>query len=198
MKDRITTVVGFTRCGTSLMMRLLDAHGIEAFCEERASFEAPNSVHRLPVYWQWLKNLEGKCVKILEPQRWTPPPGLPYDFIWMQRDPYQQACSQLKFLKMAAGFSIRDDEDTRSRMAMGIMSDTPVVKQLLRNYDKARFHQVHFEELISTPMPVMEKVFEFVGVPMDADKVKSIIIPRNTDNYDGFLEPELKRAAETV
>lgn len=97
-KRPIVVVAGITRCGSSLMMRMLDHGGMEVVADNTIAYE-DGRVLGLPLLHEWLKDCRGKAVKLLDLHHFTPPSGLPYVFIFLLRDPKEQAKSIKKFMK---------------------------------------------------------------------------------------------------
>ena len=64
----IVVVTGFGRCGSSLAMRMLCAGGMPVTTDNRDSFE-DERVMRLPGDTRWLRECEGRALKVLDPYR---------------------------------------------------------------------------------------------------------------------------------
>ena len=90
----ITVVAGFGRCGSSLVMQMLAAGGMRTPYSSFPSYEIPHGIKVL------MGELYGGAVKILDPHVHQPPKGHVYRFIWLDRDPVQQAKSMAKFWKV--------------------------------------------------------------------------------------------------
>lgn len=96
-------VCGFGRCGTSMLMEMLAAGGIEP-----AGNTAPRS-HELLLGGEGLQDvvprlaatgdLDGHTVKLLDyALRWPIPTGPNWSFVWLDRDHVEQARSTMKLL----------------------------------------------------------------------------------------------------
>ena len=159
MTDKtITVVTGFTRCGTTLMMRMLHAGGIQPYAETLYGYET-NEAIGLPANHKWIEKVHGMAVKILEPLHHIPPRGFDYRFILMVRNPKEQAKSQIKFIR-AAGQPVNDSRDVRRRLQASLENDLPKMIRLLQGYH-CPLLIVRFEDLIKQPLAQAMRVSEF-------------------------------------
>ena len=96
-------VAGLGRCGSSLVMQILSAAGLPCL-GEYPSFEcdAVNIGRDIPK----LLSMRGTAMKILDPHQSEWPVRFDAKIIWLNRDPTNQAKSQIKFLRLASGMSI--------------------------------------------------------------------------------------------
>ena len=183
----ITVVTGSSRCGTSLMMRMLHAGGVPVYCEPGnvgISFETNQAV-RLPAAHAWLNECEGKAVKILEPTTFRPPSGPTYRFILMQRDVWEQAKSQVKFLRVVGGIRAVRMEDV-PRLARGLVQDYPKMLEFLQGLGLVL--PLRFEEVLAEPGLMARTVQAFLGRPLDTDKMAAQVFPRDPRCLKGLLE----------
>lgn len=184
----VTVVTGFSRCGTSLMMQMLQAGGYPTFSDHTVSYETDHALE-LPENTTWLKQCEGKAVKILEPQSHTPPAGLDYRFLWMRRNAREQAKSQLKFMRLVGGFDMPSSRSQVLAMAAGIKRDTPAALALLRGLGRTMV--VEFEELLARPGPVSAAVARYLGANMDLARMVATVRRRPPECLPGLLELQL-------
>jgi hypothetical protein len=172
MKDVITVVSGFGRCGSTLMMRLIHAAGIPVVADSMEGGLEYGPALKLPKESEWLKGCIGKAVKILDPQRYTPPAGLPYRFIWLDRDPTQQAKSRSM---------VRDRP-----LAIGAMQKLSKEVAVFR-----------FEDLIESPNVQCLRLVNWLDAPASGSLLASIIRKRGTDclSYMAELDDLKARSA---
>ncbi len=189
MTDRPTLLVsGLGRCGTSLMMQMLDAGGYPVF-GSWPDYEAP-IMRELPANADgWRELAEGKAIKVLDPHRWTPPGGR-YLAIWLDRDLNQQVASQLKLIGEARSRQKR--RAFASGLARGRTSAVATLDRI-----GASVLRTSFEDLISRPHPTLERIDRFLGGGFDVEAMVRQIVPRSPRNYPGLLEHELVMRAET-
>lgn len=190
-KKAIVVVTGSSRCGTSLMMRMLQAGGVPVFVDKdggipnEVAFETDHAL-TLPEQTAWLDECEGKAVKILEPLRFRPPAGREYRFILMRRKPMEQAKSQIKFLRW---MGMNADTKQTRRMANGLLADYPRMLGLLMALGPV--HTVSFEELLRHPRVVGKAVAGFLERELDVEKMAAQVITRGPECLEGMLEASI-------
>jgi len=92
----ITIVAGFGRCGSSLVMQMLAAGGMPTPYAIFPSYEIDFAHTQVLI-----SALQGGAIKVLDPHINRPPVGPEYRWIWLDRDPVEQAKSMAKFWKAA-------------------------------------------------------------------------------------------------
>lgn len=97
--DTITVVAGLGRCGSSMVMQMLVAGGMEATGAAGPPFWEDGRATWLPINNEWLDECKGKVVKLLGVNRMYPPAGHSYRWVWMDRDRAEQVKSQHKIAK---------------------------------------------------------------------------------------------------
>lgn len=168
-------------------MRCLHEGGVSVVAENYASYEDPRAITHLPHDGQWLAEAQGKAVKILEPQHYTPPRCFEYDFILMRRNPAEQARSQLKFLHLVSGLpAAMCDESQVHTVAMGIMRDYPKVEAFLRGYSGSRLIGVAFEDLLANPDREVRRVQKFIGRQLYG--ASHCVMRRSAKCWPGLME----------
>jgi len=192
--SRIVVVAGCGRCGSSLLMRMLHAGGIECFADNHDSFEHP-VVMQLPRRTEWLKDVVGKAVKVLDPERSRLPTRCDwsYDFIWLSRNHYEQAKSQAKILRVFNGFHLNASH--MHRLERSLERDNRRVPEWLRlNYcakgRSSRILRMRFEKLIRSPRESAEQVAAFLtshGI-LNTEAMAGQVVPREVECLDGLLE----------
>lgn len=182
----VIAVVGFPRSGTSLLMRMLHHGGVGVVADNSQSYETGRASVMSPDQ-SWLRECGGKAVKLLEPHR-LELPKIRYDFLWCERDPTQQAKSQVKLLRGMAGFKI--PADAWRQMREGIEEDTPSVKAELRGFPQARMWTVRFEAMLACPLVVASGVARFLARDLNVEAMAAQVVKRSPKCYEGFLELE--------
>lgn len=191
-KEPIIAVVGLARCGTSLLMRMLHKAGLEYVADNELSYEDDRAAIGRQDF-SWLKECGGKCVKLLEPQILPLPRDLDYRFLWCERNPVEQARSQLKILKHWAGFHIENYREELHRTASGIRSDNEAVPEaLLKTHHGSRLMRVAFEKLLESPELTLALISRFLEQPLNATACIEVK-RRDARCYPGFLEDQLEK-----
>lgn len=200
----IIAVAGFTRSGTSLMMRMLDAAGIPIFADDRAAYESTQvgeSLHD-PA---WLASVDGHAFKLIDPIHHYPIPKANWRFILMRRDVVEQAKSAVKFLKLVQGLDL--PPHAVKVLSRKYQNDYPRMRSILAG--RGRVLDVRFEDVLAEPTLTAAKVLAFIGQPADywnnvADNARITrmaeqVIRRSPTCYDGLLEIDvLKREGDLI
>ncbi len=189
MSQPITVVCGLPRSGTTLMMSMLHAGGMEVYAENMDSFETIRNLE-LPKFDAFLYDCRGKAVKILDPLYFTPPRSKHnYRFIWMKRNAEEIVRSQFKFFKlenpdavMRVGNLVNLTNQFRANATDSIA--------MLTKYRTPGVLIVPFEDVLADSIGVAAKVREYLGRPLDELAMASRVIERGPECYDGWLETQ--------
>ncbi len=179
MSDYSIVVAGHGRCGSSLVMQMLDKGGIittgeyPAFEDEKYQ----GTGEKLPI---------GKAVKIIDPHEFMPPSGN-IRWIWLDRDHKQQAKSTVKFMKAMTGFSL--DGNAWKTIAASYSNDTKKCMEIIKNTG-GKLLRLSFEDILESPIRQARKIENFIQ-GFDAVKGSQVVIKRNPKNFDGMLEIQL-------
>lgn len=191
--SKILAVTGFPRSGTTLTMRMLYVAGVPVMADSKISFEhsALEGFARLPR--QWWSECEGGAVKILEPHRHSLPADADFNFVWCQRDPLQQAKSQLKILGQWMG--LQPQRGDLMRLAQGGLRDTPIIQALLQaHWPDAKFAVLFFEQTLAHPQETARQLCHWAGLEATPARVALMaaqVLPRGPGCYPGMLEEML-------
>ena len=174
-------VAGFGRCGSSLVMQMLHAAGYPV-TGEYPSFECEEyNAGGLAPPPGASKILNIDC---------EPPPGGPYRWVWLDRNPAQQAMSQAKMLRELAGIRM-----SRHRVRAMACSYAPSRKKA---FDVMRrvggpVLVLSFEQLVLDPQASAGQLAAFVGCG-DAEKMYGVVRKRGPDCLPYLLEVQLPAA----
>jgi hypothetical protein len=181
----ITAVCGFTRCGTSLVMRMLHAGGLPVFCDPDMRLSCETQLTQgLPDDSAWIDRCEGKVFKLLEPLHTPPPPGRRYRFILMQRHPGEQAKSMIKFMR-AIGFPAHKSH--ARELAQSLIRDYPTMYALLHKLSEGRLLQCAFEDVLLQPTVEAARISEFIG-GLNVEAMVKQVVKRSPQCYPGMME----------
>lgn len=182
-------VTGLGRCGSSLTMQMLAAGGLRAL-GKYPTFEVSQAMLGT-LTRDWLQQQQNCAIKILDPHRLADSvlnlPG--QRVIWLDRNLEQQACSQVKFMRLVLGVPVN------RKAARGVES-------LLR-VDTARCHRLlamlavpvlrlSFEHLVTHPAGAASTIAGFLSpLPLDEAAMASAAVARLPQCLPGLLELEL-------
>lgn len=165
-------VCGFGRCGSTMVMAMLWAGGCP--CPGEAPWEDPFPHKAQP----------GTALKLLDLYKVR---GLPaaaeWKFIWLDRDPMEQARSQIKFAMATMPGAIKDPEDAIHRFACSYGQDRPRDLAFLRRHGEVMVLQ--YERILAAPLKFAKALRRFYP-ELDLRKAAAIVHER-----DGVCRPDL-------
>lgn len=201
----ITVVTGMARSGSSMMMQMLAAGGMEIYAESPTSGEH-SDVLRLPKETAFLEQCEGKAIKVLDVHRNRLPRTHDYCFIWTQRNSIEQAKSHQKMLGLLMNRTFTWAETKGLAKALDI--DTPRVQDFLRRQYGAHVLVIQFEDVLAAPAIYAGEVAEFIrerafvaggidAVPrLDLDRMAAVVLPRSRKCLPNLLEDQIAERLE--
>ncbi|MBN1881254.1 MAG: sulfotransferase domain-containing protein [Deltaproteobacteria bacterium] len=181
MMEPIIVVSGLPRSGTSLMMRMLKAGGVEIVTDDirRANIDNPKGyfeyerVKTLPTDNSWVKELSGRAVKVISFLLRHLPEGLEYRVIFMRRNLEEVLMSQNTMLVHRGKEPGDDDGEMMSEFAehlektFSLIESRPEMKVLYVDYSSA----------IEDPEGCVIQVSEFLGREMDEAACRKAVDP---------------------
>ncbi|HEU0295888.1 MAG TPA: sulfotransferase [Anaerolineales bacterium] len=178
-KKPIVIVSGLPRSGTSMMMKMLAEAGLPVLTDEirRADDDNPNGYFELEVVrklkegdFEWLKEANGKVVKVISALLEHLPQQFSYKIIFMERDPKEVLASQKKMLDHRGEVSRVSDEEIEQQFQQHLAALKPwLVRQ--PNMDVL---YVNYNALISKPEPFCERIEEFLESPLNQKRMLSV------------------------
>lgn len=146
----ILFVAGLGRCGTTMMMAMLDAGGFPVI-GPRPAYETPERWRGLRPDMDWLRSQGGRAVKWLDPTRCPTLLGRLNPqavVILMTRDPREQARSQVKMATAGTGLVL--GRRGVKAMERSIRRDMPIMRAQMRG--RAAVHEFRFEDVLASPL----------------------------------------------
>jgi hypothetical protein len=169
-------VCGFGRCGSTMVMSMLVAGGMTPGNAVEPPYEGdPQALHG--------RDLSGTCVKLLDGgEMATVPLGTTpaWRFVWLDRDPVQQAASYLKFLAAMAPLTgiVPRARDAR-RLAWSYAADRPRLTKLLREIGPVLF--LSFESVLSNSRKAARDLRKHVWPALDVEAAASVVHVREPE-----------------
>jgi predicted AlkP superfamily phosphohydrolase/phosphomutase/tetratricopeptide (TPR) repeat protein len=168
-----TIVSGLPRSGTSLMMQILRAGGMELMHDGKRTADEDN----LEGYWEWeeimalkknprvIEKAEGKVVKVISALLPALPPKHRYKIIFMCRPVEEVVASQWKMLEN------RGAVPKSERAHLIATQETHVARMLemLRASASVDLLEVAFPDLVADPAAQIGRVRDFVGSSIAGD-----------------------------
>ena len=163
----ILVVSGLPRSGTSLMMQMLKAAGIEPMTDGKRTADDDNPEG----YWEWedikvlpknpriIEQTKGKVVKVISALLPSLPRPHRYKIIYMVRPTQQVVDSQLVMLD-------RQGQKARSEKQHLIEvqeSHSRQIRQAISKSDRADLLEVSYPDLVADPQAIIEQLENFLG-----------------------------------
>jgi predicted AlkP superfamily phosphohydrolase/phosphomutase/tetratricopeptide (TPR) repeat protein len=179
----ILIVSGLPRSGTSLMMQMLKAAGIEPMTDGKRTADDDNPEG----YWEWeeikllpknpriIEQTKGKVVKVISALLPSLPRPHRYKIIYMVRPTTQVVDSQLVMLD-------RQGQKARSEKQHLIdvqEAHSRQIRQVLAKSDRVDLLEVSYPDLVADPGPVIEQLRVFLGENFqDSELVSACVKPK--------------------
>ena len=209
-KPVVRVVFGLARTGTSLLMQMLDAAGVECTGRYPAFEDTENfSPLRFDARLETWRSLDGKALKLLDPQQYLrpetrqrryhsdlpSPDNIDYRVVMTSRRPRQTAISTLKFLQWIGALPLESGSPSPSSVAQfehGIQRDMKVLPDLIKRQTGIDPVVIPFEDVIAAPHAAATVLAEAMDLPMSrtAD-MAAVVKHRSSDVYRGMIETEL-------
>tara|TARA_R110002126_G_scaffold290704_4_gene448327 strand:- start:22967 stop:23584 length:618 start_codon:yes stop_codon:yes gene_type:complete len=188
-------VSGFGRCGTTAMMHML-WHGQCEMASEPPDYEDKRTLSGPTFDNAWLCAQRGKAVKLLyvKPPRMTL--DVPAKIIWLDRDPKDQARSQIKLLRVVSDpQAFQPTLADVGKLARSIRASTPAAIGTMRRHGEVM--RVRFRDLLGDPEATAQRVQDFLGrdaFPLAKDGAGAILPRPHRCADDLAVEHALSRA----
>jgi hypothetical protein len=178
-RQPIVIVSGLPRSGTSMMMKMLAEGGIPILTDElrRADDDNPNGYFELEVVRQlkegnldWLKEADGKVVKVISALLEYLPTEYQYKIIFMERDSRETLASQKKMLDHRGQTSKLPDEE----MEQQFHTHLAAMKPWLVRQPNMEVLYVNYNALIARPEPMCQHIIEFLELPLNQSQMLAV------------------------
>jgi len=185
----IIVVSGLPRSGTSMMMQLLQAAGIEALTDgiRQADENNPRGYYELEVVKQtsndasWLIDAGGKAIKVIYRLLYDLPGDQHYRTIFMQRPMAEVVRSQQAMLKQLGqqGSDLSDAD-----LGALLHKELVTVNQWLSTNPAFDVLYVGYHQVLNTPEMILARISQFLGRNLHVDQINQVIEPRLCHNRE--------------
>lgn len=175
IKGEITIVSGLPRSGTSMMMQMLEAGGMQIFTDKERTADESNlkgyyeheAVKSLAKNKKWLPQANGKVVKVIAQLLQHLPMNYRYKIIFMERDILEVIQSQQKML-------VRNGKNVKTDVLPLhlVQSYKKTIKQIKVWAEKQPNVAIHFAAYSSiVEQPFMETLYinDFINEPLNVE-----------------------------
>lgn len=179
----IPIVSGLPRSGTSLMMSMLAAGGLEVLTDQLRTpdddnpvgyFELEDVKKLIKGEHSWLASSNGKAIKVISTLLPYLPDGYHYRIIFMRRTMAEVLASQRKMLinRGENPHKISDDQ-----MAEIFEKNLQQTERWINSQAHATRIDINYKQLIANPRPLVAEINIFLGGDLDEDKMLGVIDP---------------------
>lgn len=178
----ITIVSGVPRSGTSMMMQILNAGGIEALTDNirKADEDNPKGYYEFELVKKtkddpsWLENAGGMVVKMIYRLIYDLPLDHKYKVVFMRRDLGETLASQKKMLARSGnkGAGLTDEQIAKAFEKQLAQFDSWIAEK-----DCFEMLDVNYKEVISDPQTHCAKINEFLGGDLNVEKMAAVVDP---------------------
>ncbi|MEX2381786.1 MAG: alkaline phosphatase family protein [Opitutales bacterium] len=188
----LIVVSGLPRSGTSLMMQMLDAGGLDVVSDQARLPDASNPrgyfedervkkmhTHRRPKQSEaeisWLEAERGKAIKIVAPLLQHVPESIPMKVIFMERAAGEILASQRTMLARDGKSGAQVDDAAIARSFDLILRE---VNKLCNGRPNVEVLPVAYAEAVSSPQKVAAAVAEFLGHTLKLEAMTAVADPQ--------------------
>jgi tetratricopeptide (TPR) repeat protein len=181
----VVVVSGLPRSGTSMLMQMLEAGGLELLSDGKRSADASNqrgyqefepvkSMGRTPASI-WIEQAAGKAVKIVAPLLPHLPPGRPYRILFLERPLQQVLASQTAMLSQSGQQRSRRSE--RQLAAAFLQQVNNVGGVLQRHSETVQVLSLDYNGAIEAPARAAAQVNRFLGGHLNESAMAQAVAP---------------------
>lgn len=176
----IILVSGLPRSGTSMMMQMLEAGGIELIVDHirKADEDNPKGYYEFEKTKQldndssWIENACGKAVKVISMLLYQLPMNKKYKIIFMTRKMDEVLTSQNKMLKRRGQLADSVDDQV---MAEKFDKHLKKISNWLNKQKNMETIFISYNDVISSPMEQSKKISRFLDDRLKIDKMFNVV-----------------------
>lgn len=179
-KEIITIVSGLPRSGTSMLMKMLEAGGMEILTDHIRTADTDNpkgyyefeKVKELAKDKSWLASAKGKTVKIISALLEHLPPNYTYKIIFMRRNMDEILASQKEMLIRRGQPT---DQVTDENMKKMFLKHIQEVEDWLARQPNMDVFYINYNEVLKEPVQHSEKINQFLGNILNTKNMVSVV-----------------------
>jgi predicted AlkP superfamily phosphohydrolase/phosphomutase/tetratricopeptide (TPR) repeat protein len=182
IKGEIIIVSGLPRSGTSVMMQMLDKGGIPVLTDERRSADQSNPkgyyeyepVKKMAADNSWIKEANGKAVKIIAQLLPYLPSNFNYKIIFMEREMSEVMKSQQVMLGKTA--EVKNNAFPLA-IADVFSKQVKTVNDWMAAQTHIKVHRVNYKNLVANTREEAEKLVSFLDTETNIEEMISAVDP---------------------
>lgn len=181
--DFVVIVSGLPRSGTSMMMKMLEAGGLEVLTDQVRTADEDNPkgyyeferVKQIEHDQAWLPEAQGKAVKMVSALLKHLPANYRYRVVFMRREMDEVLASQQRML-------VRRGEETGhvgdAKMAQMFRRHLHQVQDWLARQPNVEVLYVHYGDVLSDPAGEAQRLNRFIDGSLDAEAMATVVDPK--------------------
>jgi len=182
-EETVMVVTGLPRSGTSMMMQMLAAGGVEAFADDHRPADASNErgylehdlARRLAVDGSWVAQARGKAVKVVVQLVPHLPRNEKYRVVMMHRPLAEVVASQKKMLgRLGKDGGRITDEALKATFARQVSQVRSLLIQL-RKEGIVDVLDVKYHDVLENPAALASRLAAFLGGGFDAQRAVAAV-----------------------
>jgi hypothetical protein len=180
----VIIVSGLPRSGTSMMMRMLEAGGIDVLVDHirKPNEDNPKGyyeferVKKLPEGdIAWLNSARGRVVKIIAALLQHLPAMYTYKVLFMRRDIDEILASQKQMLVRRGQETDKVDD---AEMAQLFEHHLVEVYAWMDQQSNLSYFDVNYNAVLADPQPIAEQIQQFLGWDLDIEAMVAMVDPQ--------------------
>ena len=181
-ENKITVVSGLPRSGTSLLMQMLQAGGMDIYTDNRRKADESNprgyfeheAVKGLMRDASFLTAARGRAVKVISYLLRYLPDDFQYDILFMRRNLDEIILSQNRMLSKLN----EETDDIHSQETKSVfLNHLHEVHKWLHSQKNIRFIYIDHRAVLSEPYKTAERIAGFLEKGLDSVKMASVVNP---------------------
>ena len=182
-KQPITIVSGLPRSGTSLMMSILSAGGLQVLTDNQRQpdtdnpkgyFEFERAKQLTQGDTDWLEHVDGKVVKIISALLMHLPDSFDYRVIFMRRNMNEIIESQRKMLVRRNEMGDNHDEEKLKQLYSDHLEN---VSRWFQSQENVRSIELNYNELVENPAENLDAIERFLYQSFNTNAAIEVVDP---------------------
>jgi hypothetical protein len=178
----VTVVSGLPRSGTSLMMMMLEAGGMQVLTDKIRTADEDNPegyyeferVKQIEQDRSWLEDAKGKAVKMIAELLKHLPPDYTYKVIFMRRKMEEILASQKQMLTRRGEPTDRVSDE---RMAKLFTEYLERVEAWIAEQPNIEVIYVGYNEVLENPVGEAKRINQFLGNTLNVENMVGVVDP---------------------
>lgn len=192
IENCVVVVSGLPRSGTSMMMKMLEAGGIEPLTDRVRTADEDNplgyyEIERIKGLAKqedrsWLADARGKAIKAISYLLKSLPSNLDYRVIFMNRHLDEILASQSKMLERNGRPTDSSQDQKMRTLYQKHLAD---IKGWLGEQPNFRVLQIEYPGVVASPLVEARRISQFLGLSLDTGAMASVVEERLYRNRRG-------------